>query len=104
MSDDQHSQQPPQAPAQEQQTEQAVQTPEKSQPSHIAYHVNETDSGKSYFNRVGSAFEHKDGQGYNVVLESTPVDGRITLRTPQERLKQAREGKASSRDNQDMER
>ena len=98
MSDNQEAKAPPAL------GKQAAQVPEKSQPSHIAYHVNEADNGKSYFNRVGSAFEHKDGQGFNIVLESTPVDGRITLRTPQERLKQTREGKVASRDNQEMQR
>ena len=55
-------------------------------PSHIAYQVNETEDGKSFFNRVGSAFPHRDGQGFNVLLNAVPVDGRVTLRTPRERL------------------
>ena len=55
-------------------------------PSHFAYQVSEGQDGKSYFNKVGAAFEHRDGQGYNVTLDSVPVDGRVTLRTPQERL------------------
>ena len=61
-------------------------------PSHIAYQVNEGEDGKAYFNRVGSAFEHKDGQGYNVLLDSVPVDGRVTLRTHKERLQAMKEG------------
>lgn len=63
-------------------------TPKK--PSHHAFQVNEGQDGKSYFNRVGAAFEHKDGQGYNIMLDSVPVDGRVTLRTPQERLNDMR--------------
>lgn len=59
-------------------------------PSHFAYQVSEGQDGKSYFNKVGAAFAHKDGEGFNVVLESVPVDGRITLRTPQERLQEMR--------------
>lgn len=55
-------------------------------PSHVAYHVREGKDGKSYFNRVGSVFEHKDGEGYNVVLDAVPVDGQVVLRTPAERL------------------
>ena len=74
--------------------QEAQETEQKKKPSHIAYQVNETENGKSFFNRVGSAFAHKDGKGFNVVLQSTPVDGRITLRSPQERLQQTREGKA----------
>ena len=61
-----------------------------SRPSHIAYQVNEGQEGKSYFNRVGAAFAHRDGQGYNVVLDAVPMNGHVTLRTPQERLDQMR--------------
>ena len=55
-------------------------------PSFIAYQVNEGQDGKSHFNRVGAAFEHGDGAGHNILLDALPVNGRITLRTPQERL------------------
>ena len=60
-------------------------------PSHIAYQVRDTDDGKAYFNRVGSAFEHKDGEGFNVILDSVPVDGRVTLRTPSQRVQELKE-------------
>lgn len=63
---------------------------EAKRPSHYAYQVNEGQEGKSYFNKVGAAFEHRDRQGYNILLESVPVDGRVTLRTPQERLQEMR--------------
>ena len=59
-------------------------------PSHIAYQVSDGQDGKSYFNKVGAAFEHKDRQGYNVVLDAMPVDGRVSLRTPKERLEEMR--------------
>ena len=61
-------------------------------PSHYAYQVNESQDGKSYFNRVGAAFAHKDGEGFNIVLDAVPVDGRVTLRTPQERLQAMKDG------------
>ena len=64
-------------------------------PSHIAFSVREGEEGKAYFNRIGSAFPHKDGQGFNVMLDATPVDGRVTLRTPKERLDDMNEGKRS---------
>ena len=59
-------------------------------PSYIAYQVSEGQGDKSYFNKIGAAFEHKDGEGHNITLESVPVDGRITLRTPKERLEEMR--------------
>ncbi len=70
--------------------------PKSKDPSHIAFQVQEGEEGKSYFNRIGSAFPHKDGEGYNVVLNSTPVDGRVTLRTPKERLDDLKQGKGSN--------
>lgn len=72
-------------------------------PSHLAYQVNEGQDGKSYFNKVGAAFEHKDGQGFNVVLDSLPVDGRLTLRTPQERVEETRKGSSQGRQRRDRD-
>ena len=65
---------------------------ESKSPSFHAFQVEEGKEGRAYFNRIGAAFAHKDGKGHNVVLQSVPVDGRITLRTPQERVKAAKEG------------
>ena len=75
-------------------------TPKK--PSFIAYQVNKGQDGKSHFNRVGAAFEHGDGEGHNILLDSIPVDGRLTLRTPQERLDDMRsEGNGDTARRQD---
>lgn len=49
-------------------------------PDRIAYTVRETQDGKKFFNRIGSSWEHKDGRGSEIVLDSIPMDGRITLR------------------------
>ncbi len=64
---------------------------ESKRPSHIAYQVREGEENKSYFNRIGSVWPHKDGQGYNIQLDSVPVDGRITVRSVQERLQEAKD-------------
>lgn len=66
-------------------------------PSHIAYHVREGEDQKSYFNRIGSVWPHKDGEGFNIQLDSVPVDGRITIRTVQERIQEAKESSQSER-------
>lgn len=31
---------------------------------------------------IGAAFMHQDGDGYNVVLQALPIDGKIVLRLP----------------------
>ena len=35
---------------------------ESKRPSHIAYQVREGEENKSYFNRIGAAWTHKDGE------------------------------------------
>lgn len=53
-------------------------------PSHIAYQVRDRGGKKSYWTRIGVAWQHADGKGYNVQLEAVPLDGRITLRVASE--------------------
>lgn len=72
-------------------------TEKPKRPSHIAYQVRDGAEGASHFNRIGSAFAHKDGQGFNLKLDSVPVDGRITLRTAKERS-------SATKDRGEMER
>lgn len=64
---------------------------QKKQPSYHAFQVDNGQDGGSYFNKIGAAFEHKDGLGHTVDLKAMPVDGRIVLRTPQERLQEMRD-------------
>lgn len=65
-------------------------------PSHLAYQVSKGKEGQAHFNRIGAGFPHNDGKGIDVVLNSVPVDGRVTLRTMQERLDDFREGNAEA--------
>jgi hypothetical protein len=48
-------------------------------PTHIAYHVRD-GKDKGFFTRIGAAWPHKDGNGFNIQLEVVPLDGRVTLR------------------------
>lgn len=59
--------------------------PASKSPRHIAYHVRNREGGKGFWTRIGSAWAHKDGNGFNIQLESTPVDGHITLRVASEK-------------------
>lgn len=40
---------------------------------------------KSNWIRVGVAFPHGDGKGFNVELRAMPVGGKLVLREPRER-------------------
>ncbi len=42
------------------------------------YNIQERN-GEKYFNRLGVAFENKDGS-FNVVLHALPVDGKLHIR------------------------
>jgi hypothetical protein len=53
-------------------------------PSHIAYQVRNREGGKGFFTRIGAAWQHKDGKGFNVQLDCMPLDGRISLRVASE--------------------
>ena len=57
-------------------------------PSHIAYHVRDREGSKGFWTRIGSAWAHADGKGFNVQLEVVPLDGRISLRLASERKEQ----------------
>ncbi|EFL90214.1 hypothetical protein [Ahrensia sp. R2A130] len=72
-------------------------------PSHIAYQVRENGE-KSYFNNIGVGFEHKDEKGINVILESVPVDGKVTLRRFEDRLAKLKDGQGSMQLEQEHER
>ena len=58
-----------------------------TQPTHLfAYTVEEYDAGAGKkarsWTRIGAAFPHKEGPGFNIELKSIPLDGRIVLLPP----------------------
>lgn len=52
-------------------------------PDYLAWHVTQKGE-KSFWNRVGAAWAHKDDNGYTLQLETCPINGRIVLRAPLE--------------------
>ncbi|POZ49730.1 hypothetical protein [Methylovulum psychrotolerans] len=68
-------------------------TPYKINPTHIAYTVRDftkKDTGEtdSSWLKIGVAWLHKDGHGFDVQLEAFPVNGRVVLRTNDDRVKE----------------
>ena len=58
-------------------------------PQLIAYHVAERGEDKSFWTRIGAAWDHDDGKGLTLQLDLVPVDGgRIVLRVPSEAAEQ----------------
>ena len=54
--------------------------PASKSPTHIAYHVRNREGGEGFWTRIGAAWPHADGNGFNLQIETAPLDGRITLR------------------------
>lgn len=54
-------------------------TQDSKSPTHIAYAVRE-GKDKGFWTRIGAAWAHKDGKGFNVQLECVPLDGAVQLR------------------------
>lgn len=48
-------------------------------PTLYAYKVRDGND-ESFWVRIGAAWPHKDGKGFNIQLDSVPLDGRVTLR------------------------
>jgi hypothetical protein len=57
--------------------------PAKNQPSHGVF-VIENDGPTAYWTKIGCAWAHGDGQGFNVQLAAIPVGGRIVIRARKE--------------------
>lgn len=62
-------------------TQKQTTTFQPSAPEFLAWHVTQRGE-KSFWNKVGAAWRHKDGQGFTVQLETCPINGRIVLRQP----------------------
>jgi hypothetical protein len=52
------------------------------QPAYRAYTVIKREGAEDFWLAIGAAFMHQDGDGYNVVLQALPIDGKIVLRLP----------------------
>ena len=66
-------------------TSNAEQTSISKFPSHYVYQVIPVKGQQPFYRRIGSAWVHGDGKGFNVQLESLPLDGRVQLRVPTDR-------------------
>jgi hypothetical protein len=49
-------------------------------PTHRAYSVIKREGQDDYWLNLGLAFPHKDGNGFNIVLQAYPLDGKVVLR------------------------
>jgi hypothetical protein len=58
--------------------------PASKTPSYVAYNVTNRGEGKkSKWREIGVVFGHKDGKGYDILIDVVPLSGKITLRAPE---------------------
>ena len=50
------------------------------QPTHRAYSVIKREGQDDYWLNLGLAFPHKDGKGFNIMLQAIPFDAKIVIR------------------------
>lgn len=49
-------------------------------PSHAIYQIIERQGAENIWNRIGAAWMHQDGKGFNLQLNATPMTGRVVIR------------------------
>ena len=56
-----------------------------SAPSHNVFTVEDRGEGEDpFWLKIGAAWAHKDGKGFNISLSALPPDARLVLREPSE--------------------
>jgi hypothetical protein len=51
-----------------------------AKPAYRAYTVIKRDGKDDFWLNLGVAFPHEDGEGFNLLLQALPIDGKIVLR------------------------
>ena len=75
---------------------------ETARPTHRAYSVIRREGQDDYWLNIGLVFSHKDGGGFNLILQAFPLDGKIVVREIAE--DRAEESAATPRGRQDQPR
>ncbi len=55
-----------------------------AKPAYRAYSVIKREGKEDFWLNLGVAFAHEDGEGFNLLLQALPVDGKLVLRTYKE--------------------
>jgi hypothetical protein len=64
-----------------------------AKPAYRAYTVIKRENKDDYWLNLGVAFPHEDGEGFNLLLQAMPLDGKIVLRTYKEDEEEEQKGK-----------
>ena len=55
-----------------------------AKPSHRVYTVIKREGKDDFWLNLGVAFAHDDDEGFNLLLQALPIDGKLVLRTYRE--------------------
>lgn len=53
---------------------------EAKQPTHRVYSVIRREGQDDFWLNLGLVFPHKDGKGFNLMLQALPIDGKLVCR------------------------
>jgi hypothetical protein len=67
------------------------------QPTYQAYTVIKREGQDDFWLNIGAAFMHQDGDGFNVVLQALPLNGKIVLRPPKAQSEQPQQQPANTK-------
>lgn len=70
--------------------------PANQKPSYTAYTVHKREGQDDFWVAIGAAFMHQDGDGFNIVLQALPIDGKIVLRLPKAQTGEDAEAKQAA--------
>lgn len=62
--------------------------PVSNRPSHAVYVV-EGEGENAFWTKIGAAWMHEDGEGYNIQLTAMPLSGRLVVRKPKPQAEEA---------------
>jgi hypothetical protein len=54
-------------------------TNKNKQPTHSIFQVIEREKNVSIWSRIGAAWAHQEGDGFNLVFNAIPLTGRVVL-------------------------
>ena len=66
----------------------------KNRPTHNAFQVRQykvSGEHRAEYTLIGAAWQHGDGDGFDVILQAFPVNGRVTLRKIKPKSEQAKQ-------------
>ena len=69
-----------------------------SAPTHNVFTVEDRGEGEDpFWLKIGAAWPHKDGKGFNITLSALPPDNRLVLRVPTEQENEESQSNQSRR-------